>query len=603
MSCHPDHHHGSGWPSCDPPLTFGNQPTMEPFSSLSPPCRGPAHLRKINHRFPQPAQLMNPRPLHTPDIDLDSCVIYQIYPMSFQDSDGDGMGDINGIRQRLGYLATLGVDMLWLTPLYRSPKRDNGYDVADYRAIDPTFGTLVEMEQLVAEAAAHGIGIMMDIVANHTSTEHEWFVQALAGDPRYQGYYVFRDQAFVDAHPVTSIFGGSGWQYVPALDRYYLHNFDASQADLDWDNPAVRAEMAEVINFWLGKGIKGFRFDVIDMVSKDWDRLAMSNGPRLHDYIRELNAASFGGQGIITVGETWGADLAHMQNYSNPDGSEFSMVFNFEHLGLGSDKWTSRFDPLAFKRAMTRHQQGLHGQGRNSLFLGNHDLPRAVSRFGDDRPEYRETSAKLWAMVLQLMQGTPFIYQGEELAMTNRHWQPDELRDVEAINYRANLAELAPAELNRRLDAIGRDNARPPMQWDAGPYAGFSTATPWIALNANHLEINAAEQLARSDSPFHCYRQLIALRKAHPVIRHGDFELLDGDDPDRIGYRRRWQDPASAERHTLLLLANLTARPLVMPHLDQVEAGATLLMSNYPGQPTATFAPYQAAAWLLPTRE
>ncbi|MFQ2254801.1 alpha-glucosidase [Aeromonas sp. DNRA1] len=546
---------------------------------------------------------MNPRPLHTPDIDLDNCVIYQIYPMSFQDSDGDGMGDINGIRQRLDYLATLGVDMLWLTPLYRSPKRDNGYDVADYRAIDPAFGTQAEMEQLIAEAAAHGIGIMMDIVANHTSTEHEWFVQALAGDPRYQGYYVFRDQAFVDAHPVTSIFGGSGWQYVPALDRYYLHNFDVSQADLDWDNPAVRAEMAQVINFWLGKGIKGFRFDVIDMVSKEWDRLAMSNGPRLHNYIRELNAESFGGKGIITVGETWAADLAHMQNYSNPDGSEFSMVFNFEHLGLGSDKWTSRFDPLAFKQAMARHQQGLHGRGWNSLFLGNHDLPRAVSRFGDDSPTWRETSAKLWAMVLQLMQGTPFIYQGEELAMTNRHWQPNELRDVEAINYSTSQAGLDPAELSRRLDAIGRDNARTPMQWDAGPHAGFSTATPWIALNANHLEINAAEQLARPDSPFHCYRQLIALRKAHPVVRHGDFELLDGDDPDRIGYRRRWQDPASAERHTLLLLANLTEHPLIMPHFDQVEAGATLLMSNYPGQPVATFAPYQAAAWLLRARE
>ncbi|MFM4952087.1 alpha-glucosidase [Aeromonas dhakensis] len=534
---------------------------------------------------------------------LDQCVIYQIYPMSFQDSDGDGMGDINGIRQRLGYLATLGVDMLWLTPLYRSPKRDNGYDVADYRAIDPAFGTLAEMEQLIAEAAAHGIGIMMDIVANHTSTEHAWFVQALAGDPRYQAYYVFRDQAFVDAHPVTSIFGGSGWQYVPALDRYYLHNFDVSQADLDWDNPAVRAEMAAVIHFWLGKGVKGFRFDVIDMVSKDWDRLAMSNGPRLHDYIRELNAESFGGQGIITVGETWGADLTHMQNYSNPDGSEFSMVFNFEHLGLGQDKWTSRFDPLAFKQAMARYQQGLHGRGWNSLFLGNHDLPRAVSRFGDDSPKWRETSAKLWAMVLHLMQGTPFIYQGEELAMTNRHWQPGELRDLEAINYRTSQAGLDPAELARRLDAIGRDNSRTPMQWDAGPHAGFSTPPPWIALNANHIEINAAEQLARPDSPFHCYRQLIALRKAHPVIRHGDFELLDGDDPERIGYRRRWQDPASAERHTLLLLANLTERPLVMPHLDQVEENATLLISNYPGQPAATFAPYQAAAWLLHARE
>ncbi|MCH7374607.1 alpha,alpha-phosphotrehalase [Aeromonas sp. MR19] len=544
--------------------------------------------------LPQPTRAMTP---------LDTCVIYQIYPMSFQDSDGDGMGDIKGICQRLDYLATLGVDLLWLTPVYRSPKRDNGYDVADYRAIDPAFGTLAEMEQLISDAAARGIGIMMDIVANHTATEHLWFQRALAGDPHYQAYYVFRDQAFVDAHPVESIFGGSGWQYVPQLDRYYLHNFDMSQADLDWDNPAVRAEMAGVINFWLAKGIKGFRFDVIDMVSKEWSPLAMSNGPRLHDYIRELNAASFGNKGIITVGETWGADLAHMQHYSNPNGSEFSMVFNFEHLGLGQDKWSSHFDPLAFKRAMARHQQGLHGQGWNSLFLNNHDLPRAVSRFGDDRPKWREPSAKLWALVLHMMQGTPFIYQGEELGMTNRHWQPDELRDVEAIHYSASQPELTPAELSRRLDAIGRDNARTPMQWDASPHAGFSTTTPWIALNDNHIEINAAEQLARPDSLFHCYRQLIELRKAHPVIRHGDFELLDGDDPLRIGYRRHWQDPASGERHTLLLLANLTVGTLPMPQLELVEKEATLLMGNYPDAPTATFAPYQAAVWLMQASE
>lgn len=357
--------------------------------------------------------------------------------------------------------------------------------------------------------------------------------------------------------------------------------------------------MADVINFWLAKGIKGFRFDVIDMVSKEWSPLAMSNGPRLHDYIRELNGASFGNKGIITVGETWGADLAHMQHYSNPNGSEFSMVFNFEHLGLGQDKWSSHFDPLTFKRAMARHQQGLHGRGWNSLFLGNHDLPRAVSRFGDDRPEWRELSAKQWALVLHMMQGTPFIYQGEELGMTNRHWQADELRDVEAIHYCASQAELDPAELSRRIDAIGRDNARTPMQWDASRHAGFSTAAPWIAVNENHVEINAAGQLARPDSLFHHYRQLIALRKAHPVIRHGDFELLDGDDPQRISYRRRWRDPATGETHTLLLLANLTAGTLPMPHLDMVERGATLLMGNYPDAPTTHFAPYQATVWLM----
>ena len=538
---------------------------------------------------------MHPHPVLT----LDQCVIYQIYPMSFQDSDGDGLGDIKGIRQRLDYLATLGVDLLWLTPVYRSPRRDNGYDVADYSAIDPAFGTLAEMDLLIAEAAAHGMGIMMDIVANHTSTEHAWFRQALAGDPRYQAYYVFRDQAFVDAHPLDSIFGGSAWEFVPALGSYYLHNFDASQADLDWDNPAVRAEMAEVINFWLARGIKGFRFDVIDMVSKEWSPLAMSNGPRLHDYIRELSGASFGGKGIITVGETWGADLAQMRHYSNPDDSEFSMVFNFEHLGLGRDKWTSRFDPLTFKDAMARHQSGLHGQGWNSLFLGNHDLPRAVSRFGDDSPEWRELSAKQWALVLHMMQGTPFIYQGEELGMTNRRWQPEELRDVEAINYSASQPGLDPAELARRLDAIGRDNARTPMQWDSGPRAGFSTAEPWIALNDNYMEINAAEQLTRPDSLFHCYRQLIALRKAHPVIRHGDFELLDEDDPLRISYLRRWRDPATGQTQTLLLLANLTAGPLPMPHFDKLASDASLLMGNYPGQPEPCFAPYQTAVWLL----
>ena len=515
-----------------------------------------------------------------PTLTLDQCVIYQIYPMSFQDSDGDGMGDIKGIRQRLDYLATLGVDLLWLTPVYRSPRRDNGYDVADYRAIDPAFGTLAEMDLLIAEAAAHGMGIMMDIVANHTSTEHQWFRQALAGDPRYQAYYVFRDQAFVDAHPLDSIFGGSAWEYVPTLGSYYLHNFDASQADLDWDNPAVRAEMAEVINFWLARGIKGFRFDVIDMVSKEWDRLAMSNGPRLHDYIRELNAASFGGQGIITVGETWAADLAHMQNYSNPDGSEFSMVFNFEHLGLGRDKWTSRFDPLSFKDAMARHQSGLHGQGWNSLFLGNHDLPRAVSRFGDDSPEWRELSAKQWVLVLHMMQGTPFIYQGEELAMTNRHWQPDELRDVEAINYRASQAELDPAELSRRLDAIGRDNARTPYQWDGTLYAGFSTAKPWLRVNPNHTEVNAARELCDPDSVLNFFRRVVTLRKEHPDLVYGSFRLVDADNPQVFAYLRE-----GTGRNYLTVLNFSPKAARFDPKTDLTEAMP--LLHNYPAPPIA----------------
>ncbi|MBT3192850.1 MAG: alpha-glucosidase [Verrucomicrobia bacterium] len=535
---------------------------------------------------------------------LNECTIYQIYPMSFQDSTGTGMGDLNGIRQRLDYLSTLGVNMLWLTPIYRSPKRDNGYDVADYRTIDPDFGSLSEMEALIAEASERGIGIMMDIVANHTSTEHEWFQRALAGDSHYQAFYVFRDQAFVDAHPVGSVFGGNAWEYVPELDRYYLHNFDPSQADLDWENPAVRSAMADVLNFWIGKGIQGFRFDVIDMVSKDWQAMRMSNGPRLHDYIRELNRASFGGQEIVTVGETWGADLDHMRHYSNPVGDEFSMVFNFEHLGLGCDKWQARFGPQTFKQVVSRLQPGLHGQGWNSLFLGNHDLPRVVSYAGNDDPQWRDVSAKQWAILLHMLQGTPFIYQGEELGMTNRHWQRDELRDVEAINYCDSHAELGGAELSDRIDRIARDNARTPMQWDASEYAGFSDAPPWIPVNENYRQINAELQVSDPSSVFHCYRQLIALRKQLAVIGHGDFSLLDAGDPERCCYVRVYRDPETGVQQRLLVLANLSECHQEMPHFSSALEGKAPLISNYQdaqggGGPSSLFRPYETAAWLL----
>ncbi|PKQ81699.1 trehalose-6-phosphate hydrolase [Aeromonas sobria] len=521
-------------------------------------------------------------------------VIYQIYPRSFQDSNGDGIGDLNGIRSRLGYLSQLGVDMLWLTPVYASPQRDNGYDISNYHDIDPAFGSFSDMLALISEAATLGIGIMMDIVANHTSTEHSWFKKALAGDKSYQDFYVFRDQQFVNEYPLTSIFGGNAWEYVPALDMYYLHNFDITQADLDWDNVNVRKAMAAVVQFWLDQGIKGFRFDVIDMISKNWPTRSMSNGPRLHDYIKELNHSTFGGKNIITVGETWSADLEHMKSYSSPAGDEFSMVFNFEHLGFGHDKWQSHINIKTIKNVFTRNQCELRNQGWNSLFLSNHDLPRAVSRFGNDTPQWRELSAKQWAIILHMQQGTPFIYQGEELGMTNRQWHPSEIRDIEAKNYfNSHINDSTESEVLTRIRKISRDNARTPMQWDDTNHASFSTVTPWIQVNENYHSINVANQQHDDNSVFNCYRKLISLRKKLDIIREGDFTMLGSDTSNHICYSRQWQGK------TLIVMANLTTTPLAIPvHKDDL---ATLepLLTNYP---TPSYSdelrPLEAVVWL-----
>jgi glucan 1,6-alpha-glucosidase len=521
-------------------------------------------------------------------------VIYQIYPRSFQDSNGDGIGDLNGIRSRLNYLSLLGVDMLWLTPVYSSPQRDNGYDISDYHDIDPVFGDFSDMQSLITEAAKLDIGIMMDIVANHTSTEHNWFKKALAGDKYYQDFYVFRDKAFIDTYPSTSIFGGNAWEYVPSLDLYYLHNFDLTQADLDWDNINVRTAMANVVNFWIKQGIKGFRFDVIDMISKDWPTRSMSNGPRLHDYIKELNHTSFGRKNIITVGETWSADLEHMKCYSSPTGDEFSMVFNFEHLGFGHDKWQSHVDIKKIKSVITRNQQKLRNQGWNSLFLSNHDLPRAVSRFGNDHPQWRELSAKQWAIILHLQQGTPFIYQGEELGMTNRQWIPSEIRDIEARNYFNSHIDGDPeSEVLARIGNISRDNARTPMQWEDNNHAGFSTVTPWIQVNENYHSINVTNQLHDDNSVLNCYRKLISLRKNLDIIREGDFTMIDEESSSHICYHRHWQGK------TLIVMANLTTASLVMPAPTDEMTAFSQLLTNYP-TPSITneLRPLEAIVWL-----
>lgn len=513
-------------------------------------------------------------------------VVYQIYPMSFNDSNNDGMGDIRGIIEKLDYLNELGVDMLWITPVYKSPKYDNGYDIADYYNIDPEFGTMEDFYELIMEAEKRGIGILMDIVANHTSTFHDWFLKAIDGDEKYQDFYIFRDKEYVDAHPITSIFGGDAWEYVEELDKYYLHNFDKTQADLDWDKKEVREEVYKILNFWLEKGVKGFRFDVIDMISKEFDKGSMSNGPELHNYIKEMNKASFGRYETLTVGETWSADTEHAKLYSNPDGSEFSMVFTFEHIMYTMNKWETYIDKQKLKKIFEKYQQELHGKGWNSLFFNNHDLPRVVSRYGDE--DYREITAKQWAILLHLMQGTPFIYQGEELGMTNRKWTRDEMRDVEAVNYYNDAIEKHDeAFVMDNINRISRDNARTPMHWDDSDYAGFSSVEPWIVVNENYKEVNAKKALKDKDSVFYTYKKLIELRKTEDIIIEGNFELIDLGE-DFFAYERKYRG------QKLVVVSNLVSED----RTADFEVEGELIISNY--KDTADlYRAYETRAYLI----
>ena len=472
-------------------------------------------------------------------------VIYQIYPKSFQDSNGDGIGDLPGIISRLDYLEKLGVDALWLSPVLASPQVDNGYDVSDYRAIDPMFGTMEDMRTLIREAKGRGIGILLDLVLNHTSDRHSWFVQACQSrDNPYHDYYIWRDGAPGELpNDMRACFGGPAWTYVPALGQYYFHQFAPQQPDLNWDNPAVRQELYAMIRAWIDEGVAGFRLDVIDQVAKDPDRKITANGPRLMDYLRELNRATWGGRNLVTVGEAWGADIPRAKRYSAPDGSVFSMVFQFEQMCLDHepDKWVPKAMTLPqLKASIARWQQGLHGCGWNSLFWDNHDLPRIVSRWGDDGAR-RADSAKALAVALHGLQGTPYIYQGEELGMTNAPYPLEDLRDLESINaYHDMVAKGMPeADALAAIHRMMRDNARTPMQRTAGPEAGFTTGAPWMKVNPNHTEINAAAALGDPDSVFYTYQKLIALRKAHPVFAEGDFTLLCPEDGQVFAYLRR----------------------------------------------------------------
>ena len=533
-----------------------------------------------------------------------SAVAYQIYPKSFQDTTGSGTGDLQGIIRRLPYLQALGVDVLWLSPVFASPQVDNGYDVSDYRAIDPMYGSLEDMRALIAAGKERGIGIMLDLVLNHSSDQHRWFQEAKQSrDNPYHDYYVWRDgEEDRPPNEMRACFGGSAWTWVPEVQQYYFHQFAPQQPDLNWENPQVRRALYDMILWWMDQGVEGFRLDVIDQIAKEPDRGITGNGPRLHEFLRELSAETFQKGCLVTVGEAWGADVERAKLYSAPDGSELSMVFQFEHIGLdqqpGKEKWdTAPLDFVALKRCLAKWQTGLHGCGWNSLFLNNHDLPRTVSRWGDDGA-YRVASAKLLATMLHGLEGMAYIYQGEELGMTNIHLPIEAYRDLESLNlYEARKAAGYPeAEIMASLYARSRDNARTPMQWDASPHGGFTTGTPWLTENPNYREINATAELADPDSVFHYYRRLIALRKTYPVFVHGDFTLLEPDHPSLFVYRRR------LERQSLLVICNYgggeTAWSLPAGWDD-----AQCLISNYPDRLPGRLRPWEARILLRTEKE
>ena len=476
-----------------------------------------------------------------------SSVVYQIYPRSFNDSNGDGIGDINGIREKLDYLKELGIDVIWLSPVYKSPNDDNGYDISDYCDIMDEFGTMEDMDNLLKEANERGIKILMDLVVNHTSDEHKWFIEAKKSkDNEYRDYYIWRDP--VDGHEpndLGSTFSGSAWQYDETTGQYYLHLFSKKQPDLNWENEKVRNEVYKMMNFWVDKGIGGFRMDVIDLIGKVPDDMITGNGPKLHEYLQEMNKAALEGNDLLTVGETWGATPEVAKLYSNPERKELSMVFQFEHIGLdqieGKEKWDLKpLELLELKKVLSKWQTELEGQGWNSLFWNNHDLPRIVSRWGNDK-EYRVLSAKMLATLLHGMKGTPYIYQGEELGMTNVRFEDiNEYNDIESLNmYKDRLSKgYTHDEIMESIYAKGRDNARTPMQWDNSENAGFTTGTPWLAVNKNYDEINAKQCLEDENSIFHHYRKLINIRKNNDTIIYGDYTLLCPEDENIFAYTR-----------------------------------------------------------------
>lgn len=546
-------------------------------------------------------------------------VVYQIYPRSFQDSNNDGIGDLNGIKQRLPYLKKLGVDVLWLNPIYRSPDVDNGYDIADYEAIHPDFGTMDDFEQLLSAIHENQMKLLMDLVVNHTSDQHKWFQESKKSqDNPYADYYIWRDP--VDGHEPNNwgaSFNGSAWTYVPERGQYYLHLFAPEQPDLNWENPEVRQQVYKIMRFWLDKGIDGFRMDVINKISKvpglpdgpitegevygDSSRFT-DNGPRLNEFLQEINREVLSHYDIMTVGEMPGATPEMARKYSNLDGSELNMIFQFEHVSLAGNsdsrlgKWNDQPVKLSeLKNSLSRWQEGLDGFGWNSLYWNNHDQPRAVSRFATDDLKYRVKAAKMLGTTLHFLQGTPYIYQGEELGMTNVHYTKlDQYEDIESLNaydeYVKKEKIVEPQTMLKYLSHMSRDNARTPMQWNDAKNAGFSEIEPWFALNPNYQEINVKKELSDQDSVFYYYQKLVELRHQYPVIRYGSYQLLDPKDEQVFAYLREYQGT------TLLVINNFTAETI---ERDYDQGKGKLLLDNYPKGELSRLRPYESRAYIL----
>lgn len=546
-----------------------------------------------------------------------SAVVYQIYPRSFADSGGDGFGDLGGIIERLDHLQALGVDVVWLSPIYRSPQADNGYDVSDYRDIDPMFGTLTDFDTLLAKVHELGMKLIMDLVVNHTSDEHPWFVESRSSrEHPKRDWYIWRDAAGgAEPNNWGSFFGGSAWEWEPATGQYYLHLFDRKQPDLNWENPQVRRAVHDIMRWWLDRGVDGFRMDVINFIAKadglpdtpavPGQRFAIAfdgfaHGPRVHDYLAEMTREVFAGRdgAFLTVGEMPGVTPTEARHYTDPARGEVNMVFQFEHVSVDHSP-TNKFDylgldRLVLKNALYRWQEALAETGWNSLYWGNHDQPRVVSRFGDDDPDYWAASAKALGTVLHGMRGTPFVYQGEELAMTNYPFRiPQDHQDLEAVNYFQHVLELGGDDGTALagLAKISRDNARTPMQWDAGPNAGFTAGVPWLPVNPNYTWLNAAAQIDAPDSVFAHYRALIRLRHELPVLVDGDFTPLLAQDPQIWAYTR------TTPHRRLLVIANCGRDPRVVD-IGPEWATADLLLANLPDTPTTSGSPrLQLAGW------
>ena len=542
-------------------------------------------------------------------------VVYQIYPRSFCDSNGDGIGDLNGITGKLDYLKELGIDVIWLSPVYKSPNDDNGYDISDYQAIMDEFGTMEDFDRMLATAHEKGIKIMMDLVVNHSSDEHKWFIESRKStDNPYRDYYIWRPAKEDGSLPNNwgSCFSGPAWEYDKTTDMYFLHLFSKKQPDLNWDNPAVRQDVFDMMNWWLKKGVDGFRMDVISLISKEpglpdkepgingYATFNVSaNGPHVHEYLQEMRQKALNNADTITVGECSGVTLEEAKKYARSDEKELNMVFQFEHMDVDSDekagKWTTRkMDLRNLKKILTRWQKGLQDIAWNSLYWENHDQPRSVSRFGNDSDEYREISAKMLATCIHMMQGTPYVYQGEELGMTNCPFNTlDNFRDLESINAFHELTEQGKMTEEDMMAAIGykgRDNARTPMQWDDSAYAGFSTANPWIMVNPNYTKINAKDQINREDSVFKYYQKLIKLRHESELIVYGTYDLILDDDKDIYAYIRTLGD------EKLIVYCNFSENTREV-ELPKEFTNGKVLISNYSDAKVnhkITLRPYEA---------